>query len=117
MELSRAEQYSITPKTSKLYYQMLDRLFHEFHLEGWERYDQITYMMVAEKLSWWFSRLLRLSDNDLTEYQGFYYVKVLALCEKLSSFKDINCSVKELNRFKEFLIEVRKYAQLRVKTE
>jgi predicted nucleotidyltransferase len=117
MELSSDGQYLITPKNSKIYYQMLDRLFQEFHLEEWERNERITYMMVAEKLSWWFSRLLRLSDNDLTDYQGFYYIEVLALCEKLNPFMDSNCSDEELNRFKELLIEVRKYAQLRVKTK
>jgi predicted nucleotidyltransferase len=118
MELSSDKYYSIIPKTSKLYYIMLDKMFQEYSFIDLEidhyYYEDSIYSIVAEKLSWWFSRLLRLSDNDLKEYNGFYYVEVLYLCDKLSGITLWDYTKEDMERFKELLEEIKKYVQLRL---
>lgn len=113
MDLSHDKQYSVTPKTSKLYYIMLDRMFHQYNVL--EDNEEIVYMIISEKVSWWFSRLLRLTDNDLKDYEGFNYVEVLHLCEKLSPFWNEEYTSRDLERFKTSLKEIRKYVKLKLK--
>jgi succinate dehydrogenase flavin-adding protein (antitoxin of CptAB toxin-antitoxin module) len=77
-------------------------------------YQESTFSLLAERLSWWFSRLLRLQDNDLTEYEGFSYIEVLYLCNKISGTTLWSYTDDNVDRFKELLELVRGYVQARV---
>jgi predicted nucleotidyltransferase len=91
MELEYGKTYNITPKSSDIYYQVLKR-----NLESYYKRKEIVskqysdadpsysyeHSLIARQISWWFSRLLRLQDNDLREYDDFYFADVLMYCEK-----------------------------------
>jgi hypothetical protein len=115
MELSNNKQYTITPRTSKLYYIMLDRIFINYNFDfDVSEYRETLYCSFAEKLSWWFSRLLRLQDNDLKEHKSFYYVEFLYLCDKISSITMEDYTGEEMDRFKELVPKVKEYVRLKL---
>lgn len=121
MELSSEKTYTITPKTSKLYSTMLDKMFRESMFiklespECAEGYQESGLCLLAERLSWWFSRLLRVEDNDLKKYSGFNYIEVLYLCDKLSSITQWDYTEKDMYHFKGLLKPIREYVQARVR--
>lgn len=41
------------------------------------------FINLAERINWYFGKLLRLGDNDLKEYEGFDYIEVQFICEQL----------------------------------
>jgi len=115
MELSSDKTYPITPKTSRLYFLMLVRLFRNYNFEiNQTMDDEELYDLLASKISWWFSRLLRLKDNDLKDYNGFDFVEVLYLCDKLSAITMWAYTDADLKRFKELIPKIRDYAQSRL---
>lgn len=112
MQLEADKQYNIIPKTSLLYYVMLGH-YIKFHdpekveslLKLENRSDLYRYL--AKRISWWFSRLLLLSDNDLRDFEGFSFIEVLYLCDKLEDrYKQ---SPDDIARFKELFPKVRDY--------
>ncbi|SFM51189.1 Predicted nucleotidyltransferase [Paenibacillus sp. 1_12] len=113
MELSTYQQYSITPKSSKLYYLMLNRTLTEYDLNQWG-YVESLYISLAENVSYWLSRLLRLNDNDLKEYQGFYYVEVLYFCDKFSPISNYDYIPMDMIRLKMLLQQIYEYVELRL---
>jgi predicted nucleotidyltransferase len=112
MDLSSSRNYTITPKTSNLYFTMLHKLFRKYYPVQME-YRETLYELLAEKISWWFSRLLRLEDNDLRDNNFFKYIEVLALCEKISAHSLEEYTNEELIRFEELLQNICEYVRLR----
>lgn len=118
MELSSDKQYFITPKTSRLYYIMLDKVFKEFKIfekrETLNLNEKTTlYFIIGERISWWFSRLLRLEDNDLKDYEDFNYIEVLYFSEKIIRHFD-SITEEEIDRYGELLMKVKEYSQLKI---
>ncbi|WP_079913046.1 nucleotidyltransferase family protein [Paenibacillus sp. 32352] len=112
MQLEASKRYDIIPKTSLLYFVMLDHYLkyhdpkkHEHIFEPENRGSLYRYL--AKRISWWFSRLLLLEDNDLRSYEGFDFVEVLYLCDKLED--PLNESPKDVARFKQLFLKVRDY--------
>ncbi|TDG00910.1 nucleotidyltransferase family protein [Paenibacillus piri] len=107
--------YRVTPKTSKPYYIMLDKLFKEY--EGTDideiKYANIVYTALADQISFQFSKLLKLDDNDLRSYEGFSYIEVLNLCDKLFHMLD-DQDPQDLARFKDLLPPIKEYVAARV---
>jgi len=77
------------------------------------KYSKSIYEYLAEQVSWWFSRLLRLQDNDLKEYKGFNYIEILYLCDKLTGMTMWDYTDEDLQKFKELLERVKKYVRLK----
>lgn len=148
MQLEAGKEYRITPKTSKMYFIMLDRLLTEYYSTKSNKltptpngftlepvdldpkdipYSQNHIALLAEKLSWWFSRLLRFQDNDLRTYKGFDFVEVLCICKKLwqrdveveivdgqEIYKLKDYSPDDIQRFKELLPAIKEYVTSRL---
>ena len=114
MILEAGGQYRTTPKLSRIYFYMLNKLFrdYDYDIEA-SPYANTIYASLADRISWWFSRLLRLEDNDLRVYEGFDFTEVLYICDKIydelfdQSPEDIKC-------FKELLPAIKEYVAARL---
>lgn len=109
-ELSADKLYTRTPKTSKLYFRMLHRLFREFTRTRIKH--KASLRLFASRLSWWLSRLLRFEDNNLREYEGFDFTEVLYLCDKLSSITDGDYTRRDADRLRELYPKIKEFVQL-----
>lgn len=74
-DLTRNVQYSISPKRSRLYYEMLQKIvsnwekfytnYHEIQNPYLQSYCQFQICQFLRRTSHFFSRMMRLDDNDL----------------------------------------------------
>lgn len=117
MQLEAGKHYPTTPKTSKQYFIMLNKLFKEYESIDIEKseYANALYTSQAEQISFQFSKLLKLGDNDLRTYEGFYFVEVLYICEHLFYSLDEH-DPEDINRFKELLPLIKQYVDTRLPT-
>jgi predicted nucleotidyltransferase len=115
MTLEVGEHYTISPKSSRMYFYMLNKLFRDNYnyidselsaLTKW------TYISLADRISWWFSRLLRLGDNDLKVYEGFDFVEVLYLCDQFCF--ELDPKPEEIERLKKQLPAIKDYVAARL---
>ncbi|GMK39093.1 hypothetical protein PCCS19_21470 [Paenibacillus sp. CCS19] len=114
MTLEHGMQYRTTPKSSRIYYYMLDKLFrdYDYDIEA-TPYANTIYASLADRVSWWFSRLLRLEDNDLRSNEGFDFTEVLYICDKIYD-ELFDQSPKDIARFKELLPAIKEYVAVRL---
>ncbi|KUP22056.1 hypothetical protein [Paenibacillus sp. DMB5] len=113
MQLEACPRYSITPKSSKLYFIMLNKLFKEYDYDiDSSGYANTSYACLADRISWWFSRLLRFEDNDLQSHEGFDFTEVLYICNKLY-YEVFDQSPEDIIRFKELLPAIKGYVAAR----
>ncbi|RUS44579.1 nucleotidyltransferase family protein [Cohnella sp. AR92] len=113
LQLDATIQYDIIPKSSQFYYVVLDSYLKHFDpeskpyflLESEQKGALIRYL--AKRINWWFRKLLFLKDNDLRSFDGFLFVEVLYLCDKLEVLE--NQSEEDVIRFKQLYPKVRDY--------
>lgn len=115
MQLDATAHYEIIPKSSELYYIVLYDFLKYFDPKS-EPYAQLVsdqdgrlYRYLTKRISWWFSRLLMLDDNDLRSYKGFSFIEVLYLCDKLEDIP--NQAEEDVTRFKQLYPLIRNYVQ------
>lgn len=140
-DLEQSKRYQITPKSSTLYYEMLRRDIDEWSvfyasfsqeaieerycilaldedekfrlIQSYCRYHVDTFL---RRSTWWFSRLMRLKDNDIFEQSDFDLLGLIRLraeeeedtlrwlrrCESKTFIKDIeyiNTCAQDLSRW------------------
>lgn len=87
-QLEHSKRYQITPKSSTLYYEMLRRdidIWNEFYTgfsqEANRNGDYFQYYVdtFLRRTTWWFSRLMRLKDNDIFEQSDFDLLGLIRL--------------------------------------
>lgn len=88
LKLEHSKTYEITPKTSRIYYEMLRRdinTWNKFYTEyvSKKQYQVVKFnkpprniaghyvSLFLDRSSWWFSRLMRLKDNDIFVQNDF----------------------------------------------
>lgn len=70
------------------------------------------YELGGNRISWYFSQLLRLEDNDLRSYDGFDFTEVLYICDKIYD-ELFEQSPEDIQRFKELLPSIKEYVAAR----
>jgi predicted nucleotidyltransferase len=83
--LDETASYTITPKSSLLYYKMLDRDIGRYNeLKHFYKKNNSYPSYKIENISWWISRLLRLQDNDIRTTDYFNYIEIISICYELT---------------------------------
>ncbi|MEC0244156.1 hypothetical protein P4H66_30545 [Paenibacillus dokdonensis] len=84
MLLDSTANYKTTPKSSRVYFYMLNKLFrdYDYDIDATSSANAF-YASLADGISRWFSKLLRAQDNDLKVYEGFDFTEVLFICDNI----------------------------------
>ncbi|MEC0244157.1 nucleotidyltransferase domain-containing protein [Paenibacillus dokdonensis] len=115
MTLEVGKEYTISPKSSRIYYYMLNKLFRDYNDKLDPEVPVLTkwaYKSLADRISWWFSRLLRLQDNDLKVYEGFDFVEVLYVCDHFCY--ELEPKPEDIKRLKALLPSIKDYVATRL---
>ncbi|MFC5528357.1 nucleotidyltransferase family protein [Cohnella yongneupensis] len=115
MTLEVGKEYSISPKSSRIYFYMLNKLFRDYYNKTDLEVTPLTrwaYKSLADRISWWFSRLLRLEDNDLKVYEGFDFVEVLYICDQFCF--ELDPKLEDIERLKKQLPSIKEYVATRL---
>ncbi|RUS44578.1 nucleotidyltransferase family protein [Cohnella sp. AR92] len=115
MTLEVGKEYTTSPKSSRIYFYMLNKLFRDYYDKTDLGESELTIwacINLAEGISWWFSRLLRLEDNDLRSYEGFDFVEVLYVCDQFCY--ELDPDPEDIERLKALLPPIKEYVEARL---